>query len=167
METLNKALKISPNDEELHFLLGVIYDKDGNTKASIEKMKGVLKLNPSHAGALNYIGYTYADKGINLKEAEKFIKKALSIKPKDGYITDSLGWVYYKLGRINEAITELEKAVNLAPKDPLIIEHLGDAYSKLNILDKALEMYLRASELDPNKKELLRKIEEIKSKGNP
>ena len=125
-------------------------------------MKEVLKLDPKNANALNYIGYNYADKDINLDEAERLIKKALEIKPEDGYITDSLGWVYYKKGEIDEAIKKLEKAIKLVPKDPIIAEHLGDAYLKNSKKDRALAMYEKALKLDPNKKSLKEKIKMIK-----
>ncbi len=67
-------------------------------------MKKVIKLDPKDANALNYLGYTYTEMGQNLEEAERLIKKALTFKPGDGYITDSLGWVYYKTGRYKEAL---------------------------------------------------------------
>ncbi|MBP1720094.1 MAG: Peptidoglycan-binding LysM, partial [Deltaproteobacteria bacterium] len=76
----------------------------------IRQMRRVLENNPDHAQALNYIGYTYAEKEISLDEAEALVKRALELKPDDGYITDSLGWVYFKKGQLDKAIAELEKA---------------------------------------------------------
>ena len=125
-------------------------------------MRLVLKINPDHPQALNYIGYTYAEKGINLDEAEALIKRALELKPDDGYITDSLGWVYFKKGEIEKAVIELEKAHLLAPEDPVIAEHLGDAYASRNLIDKAIIMYERAMKLDPKKTELKEKIKKLR-----
>ncbi|MGD2271240.1 MAG: tetratricopeptide repeat protein, partial [Desulfobacterales bacterium] len=86
----------------------------------------------------------YADLGRNLDEAERLIKEALKYKPNDGYITDSLGWVYYKKGRYAEALILLKKAVELVPDDPIMLEHLGDAYLKTNDVKNALEYYQRS-----------------------
>jgi len=159
---LNRALAIIPNDEETQFYLGVIYDKAGLYEESIKAMQAVLKINPQNADALNYIGYTYADRGINLDEAEKIIKKALALKPNDGYIMDSLGWVYYKKGQYEKAAKELEKAVKYAPQDPVIAEHLGDAYLKNNLPKKAIEMYNKSLKLDPSKEEVKKKLQQLK-----
>ncbi|MBW2652719.1 MAG: tetratricopeptide repeat protein, partial [Deltaproteobacteria bacterium] len=119
--------------------------------------------NPDNADALNYIGYTYADKGINLDKAEKLIKRALELKPQDGYIIDSMGWLYFKKGNYKKAIKHLEKAAKYASEDSIIREHLGDAYLKNNLNDKALEMYERALELEPEKDELKEKIKDLRN----
>ena len=102
--------------------------------------------------ALNYLGYTYAERGTNLDEAEDLIKRALKFRPNDGYILDSLGWVYFKKKKFDEALIELEKAWKLAPNDPVIGEHLGDVYVKKNLWEKALKVYRRILELIPPKK---------------
>jgi tetratricopeptide (TPR) repeat protein len=82
--------------------------------------------------------------GINLDEAEQLVRKALQQKPGDGYITDSLGWVYYKRGQYKKALPLLKQAVGLVPDDPIIREHLGDIYSKLGMIEKARESYRRS-----------------------
>jgi tetratricopeptide (TPR) repeat protein len=124
----------------------------GQKEASIDTMKMVIKLSPDDAEALNYLGYTYADLGINLDEAETLIQTALKLKPNDGYITDSLGWVYFKRGQYSEALQLLKKAIKLVPDDPVILEHLGDVYLKLDSRDKAINYYQRS--LDNNAKDL-------------
>jgi tetratricopeptide (TPR) repeat protein len=103
-------------------------------------------LNPDNAEALNYLGYTYADHGIFLEEAEELVSKAARLRPEDGYIVDSLGWVYFKQGRFPEAARELERAGSLVPDDPVILEHLGDAYRQLGQGARALEVYRKALE---------------------
>lgn len=144
IETLQKGIALAPEHPRLHFRLGIVYDKAGNKPACIEEMKKVIKIEPDHAEALNYLGYTYAELGENLDEAEKLIKKAMDLKPDDGYITDSLGWVYFQKKRFEKAVQLLEKALTLVPDDPTILEHLGDAYSKTHNAAKALEFYRRA-----------------------
>jgi tetratricopeptide (TPR) repeat protein len=77
---------------------------------------------------LNYLGYSWVDKGMNLDRALEMIQKAIEGAPNDGYIIDSLGWAYYRLGRFDEAVEKLEQAAVLRPADPEINDHLGDAY---------------------------------------
>jgi tetratricopeptide (TPR) repeat protein len=142
----------------------------GKTDESIRYMNQVIALDPTHADALNHLGYTYAEQGIKLDEAEELIQKALEIKPKSGYITDSLGWVYYQKKEYPRAVEWLEKAARLVPDDPTISEHLGDGYSKVNKKEKALQMYQRALELKPDKEReaiLHKKIEELKETQRP
>jgi tetratricopeptide (TPR) repeat protein len=134
---------------------------------SIKEMKQVIQIDPEHANALNYLGFTYAESGMYLDEAEELIKKALKLKPNDGYITDSLGWVYFKKGLFDQAVLWLEKATRLAPDDPIILEHLADAYTKKNLLKAALKYYkmaLEKQEKEENNIKLKEKIERIKKK---
>ncbi|MBW2220805.1 MAG: tetratricopeptide repeat protein, partial [Deltaproteobacteria bacterium] len=143
-EALKKGLHNDPENPKIYFRLGVVYDKWGKKESSIVAMKKVIDLDPKNANALNYLGYTYADLGKNLEEAEQLIKEALKYKPDDGYIMDSLGWVYYKKGAFEKALQYLEKATGLVPDDPVILEHLGDVYIKLNDKERALDFYHRS-----------------------
>ncbi len=162
LQILNSGLGIAPKNVTLLFRLGVIQDKSGDKPACVATMKNVINLDPDHASALNYLGYTYAEKGINLDEAEKLISRALIQKPDDGFITDSLGWVYYQKGLYKKAVEYLEKAVELTDADPVITEHLGDAYQKEKRLDKALEAYKKAiSNAEAPVSDLKKKIEEL------
>lgn len=87
-----------------------------------------LKLRPNQPQVLNYLGYSLIDRNLKLDEALTMIKTAAQLRPQDGYIIDSLGWAYYKLGRFNDAVGALERAVKLRPEDATINDHLGDAY---------------------------------------
>ena len=80
---------------------------------------------------LNYLGYSWIDQGINLDEGMRMIRRAVEQRPDDGYIVDSLGWAYYRLGNYEEAVKHLERAVELKPDDPTINDHLGDGYWKV------------------------------------
>jgi tetratricopeptide (TPR) repeat protein len=144
LKILRSGLLRDSKNARLHFRFGVVLDKQGRKQESIEAMKNVLRLTPDDAEAMNYLGYTYADLGINLEEAEALIQGALAIKPDDGYITDSLGWVYYKQGLYSQALEWLMKAVKLIPDDPTILEHLGDLHRSMEHKDKALEYYQRS-----------------------
>ncbi|MBF0572301.1 MAG: tetratricopeptide repeat protein, partial [Desulfamplus sp.] len=144
LSLIKQGLKYAPDDTELLFRSGVILDKKGDKDGSMADMKKVIELDPEHSSALNYLGYTYAELGINLDEAEELIKRSLAIKPDDGYITDSLGWVYYKKGDYDRAIEILEKAVKLSSGDAVVFEHLGDAYRQKKSYLKAIEAYKNA-----------------------
>ena len=129
--------------------MGVIYEKTNRLSESIKEMEKVLEIDPENAEALNFIGYSYADRGMNLEEAEKMIIKALKIKPDNGYLMDSLGWVNFKKNKLNSAVKYLKQALELLPDDVNIIEHMGDVYVKLNKIKEAQEMYNRALKIDP------------------
>ena len=143
---LKEGLVLDPNNSRLYFRLGVVYDKLGRKDDSIAAMEKVIHLDPENANALNYLGYTYADMGVKLGEAEQLIRRALKQKPGDGYIIDSLAWVFYKRGQYDEALPLMEQAVTLVPDDPVVREHLGDVYSRLGLTQKALQSYRRAIE---------------------
>ena len=165
---LSEGLEKTPNDAKMHFRLGVIYDKMGDKDASMAQMKETIALDAEHASALNYLGYTYADMGLNLDEAERLIKKALSIKPDDGYITDSLGWVYFKRGQFADALEWLLKAHALAPDDPVILEHLGDAYQRTGDSQKAILQYQKALGKKPqDQAPLIEKIKRLEDARQP
>lgn len=159
---LYDAEKFFPDDPRLQFRIGVIYDKQGNRTESIERMKRVIAHNAKDVQALNFLGYSYAEMGINLDEALTYLKQAVAIRPNDGFIMDSLGWVYYKLKQYDEAARYLESAVALVEDDSTIAEHLGDVYTAQHARNKALKMYKKALKIEPGRKELTNKIRRIK-----
>ena len=109
-----------------------------------------LKLSPDQPLVLNYLGYTWIDFGINLDEAENLIKKAVKLRPNDGYFVDSLGWAYYRKGEYKRAVNELEKAVSLVPYDPIINDHLGDALFRAGYKNEAIYQWKRALLYNPD-----------------
>lgn len=160
---VKKGLKLNKKNYSLHYRLGIIYDAQKKKKLMFKHMKKVIELKPDHANALNYLGYSYADSGINLDEAEKLITKALKYKPNDGYITDSLGWVYFKKGQYKKASKWIKRALTKVPNDPVVLEHLGDIYKKLNDNVSALKYYKKALKfVEKDKDKLIRKIQMIK-----
>jgi tetratricopeptide (TPR) repeat protein len=162
-KVVEEGLKLDTENIELLFRLGVVLDKMGDKTQCLDQMRKILEINPDHADALNYIGYTYAEQGIRLDEAMDLIQRALKIKPDSGYIIDSLGWVYYQQGLYHEALKHLEKAASLVPNDPTINEHLGDVYFKKKMYRKSLEMYEKALALNhPDAEKLKARIEEVR-----
>lgn len=103
-----------------------------------------IELNPDHAHLLNYLGYSWIDRGKNLEEGEELIREAVAMLPDDGYIVDSLGWIYYLTGRMERAVEVLERAVALLPADPVINDHLGDAYWRVGRTREATFQWNRA-----------------------
>lgn len=156
-----------PDNVEVHYEYGLLLHKMDDVPGSMRQMEEVLKREPKHARALNYVGYTWADEGRNLQEAKAYIEQAVALLPKDGFVRDSLGWVYYRLGDFPAAVRELELAVALSPDDPTIYEHLGDAYVQSNDIEKARNAYLKSIEQydeKEKKEDVRRKLEGLTSK---
>ena len=112
----------NPDSKTILYSLGVIYYLQDQIPQSIEAMRQLIQIDPNNADALNFVGYTYAERGENLDEAEALIIKALEITPNKGYILDSLGWVYYQKGQYDKALEYLNRAAALEPDDPTIME---------------------------------------------
>ncbi len=144
---LETAVAKFPEEEKLRYYLGSLYDKQGNQDKGLEQMEEILKINPQNVDALNYIAYTWTQKGIRLNDAEQMLKKALTLKPDNGYVQDSWGWYLYTRGRNSEAVVELEKAAKLKPNESTILEHLADAYLKSNLREKAFQKYVDAAKV--------------------
>lgn len=158
-EVLHSALKRFPTDEALLFQKGMLFEKMRRYDESIKIMLSILSVNPMHVGALNYVGYTWAEQGKNLDDAEKFIKKALEVEPGDPFITDSLAWVYYQKGRYQEAYDLLVSAYSKVPNEFVIVEHLGDILVKLGRLSEARDYYAKALHLKPDHQDMLAKVQ--------
>ncbi len=131
-DAYSKALAVTggsgPGDWRLYYVRGIAYERSDQFPVAEKDFLKALELNPGQPQVLNYLGYSWVDKGMNLNKALDLIQKAVAASPNDGYIIDSLGWAYYRLGRFDAAVTELEQAVTLLPNDPAINDHLGDAY---------------------------------------
>lgn len=147
---------IAPDDPRnwlLYYYRGIAYQlADEWPKAEADFRKS-LQLSPNQPQVMNYLGYSWIDQGINIDEGTDLIKKAVELKPDDGYIVDSLGWAYYKIGRYPEAVAQLERAVSLRPDDPTINDHLGDAYWKAGRKLEATFQWAHARDLNPEKPE--------------
>ena len=147
INVLREGLQYNSENIDLYYRLGILLGKSKRMEESIKQMEIVIKIDPRHADALNYIGYTYADENVHLDRALEFIEKAIQYKPNSGYIINSLGWVYFRKGLYDKALTELKRAVELAPQDPAIAEHLGDVYYKKQEYGNALKAYEKAISL--------------------
>jgi len=167
IDILKNGLENTPDNTTLLFRLGAIQDKAGLKDQCIQTMKKVIQIDPENANALNYLGYTYADMGTNLDQALDLVSRAMELKPEDGYITDSMGWVYYQREDYEKAVQYLEKAAGLSEFETIIASHLADAYVKAGQLAKALATYQKAlenAEKDKPGKEESKLIQELMKK---
>lgn len=133
-DAYTKALEISggeaPADWRFYYVRGIAYERAKEWPQAEADFLKALDLNPGQPAVLNYLGYSWIDMDMHLERALEMIEQAVEAQPQDGYIVDSLGWAFYKLGRIDEAVETLERAVMLRPNDAEINDHLGDAYWK-------------------------------------
>jgi tetratricopeptide (TPR) repeat protein len=153
------ALIEDMSEEELEknpqprYLRGICLERLGRWEDAVEEFEFVLKHKPDNADALNYLGYTWVDKGVNLNRAFDMIRKAVELEPKSGAIIDSLGWAHYKLGQYSEARLKLEDAAERSPNSATIIDHLGDVYWKLGRHREAGYQWERALDFEPTDEE--------------
>ncbi len=147
--TAAAALETYRDDPELLFRLAASLEREKKTAEAVAAFERLITVRPDHAPALNYLGYMWAERGENLPRANELIKKAVDLDPNNGAYLDSLGWVCYQSGRLNEAEKYLLEAAELNPDDPTIAEHLGDVYEKRGEVGKAREAWKRALSLKP------------------
>lgn len=146
---------------EFYFQHGVIAERSGDHEAAARHFLACLEIEPSHAQALNYLGYMWAERGVNLAEAEEYIRRAVDQEPDNAAYLDSLGWVLYQQGRYHEAVVPLERASQLSAADPdaVIEEHLGDVLAKLGRRNEAVAAWERAAALEGASEEISAKLQ--------
>jgi tetratricopeptide (TPR) repeat protein len=152
----------------LFYARGITYERTKRWAQAEADFKKALELIPEGMGAnralvLNYLGYSWVDQGINLDEAFGMLRKAVELKPRDGYIIDSLGWAFYRLGRYEDAVRELERAIELRPADPVINDHLGDAYWRVGRKLEARFQWNHARDLNPEPEDLPKILQKIEN----
>ncbi len=150
----------------IFYFRGICYERSKQWPKAEADLKKALELYPEQPHVLNYLGYSWIDQGVNLDDAMGMIKRAVQQRPDDGYIVDSLGWAYYRLGDYEEATKQLERAIELKPEDPTINDHLGDAYWRVGRTLEAKFQWAHARDLKPEPEDLP-KIEEKLANGLP
>ena len=146
----------------LFYARAMAYDKLGRWPEVEADLQRALALAPEEPLLLNYLGYSWIDRGIHLDKARAMVERAVKLRPKDGYIIDSLGWALYRLGEFEEAVTTLERAVELKPVDATINDHLGDAYWRVGRHNEARFQWnraLRTAEEEPLKEQIRAKLD--------
>jgi tetratricopeptide (TPR) repeat protein len=137
-----------------YYYRGICEERSKQWSKAEADMRKALELQPEQPHVLNYLGYSWIDQGINLDEGMKMIKRAVDQRPDDGYIVDSLGWAYFRIGNYEEAVKNLERAIDLKPEDPTINDHLGDAYWRIGRTLEAKFQWAHARDLKPEPEEL-------------
>jgi len=156
-----------PDSVELRFRLAAAYERSGKRAEAATAFQELLRRAPDNSMALNYLGYMWAEKGENLPEALRMIRRALELEPGNGAYVDSLGWVYFRMGDFRQAVEHLEKAARLLPSDGTVQEHLGDALRALGRIPEARTAYERALQLgDGDTAQVRRKLDEVEQ-GEP
>jgi tetratricopeptide (TPR) repeat protein len=155
LSAYDQAFKRIPKIERRHWSLyysrGVSLERSKNWGGAEKDFLKALELQPNQPMVLNYLGYSWVDRGEKLKRALGMIEKAVRLRPNDGFIVDSLGWAHYRLGGFAKAVKYLERAITLSPQDAAINDHLGDAYWRVGRRMEARFQWRRALGLDPEK----------------
>jgi Flp pilus assembly protein TadD len=133
----------------LYYSRAIAYERAGAWPEAEADFREALVLQPGEPSVQNYLGYSLVEQGRNLDEALALIEQAVAGQPDDGYITDSLGWVLYRLGRYEEALPHMLRAVELEPVDPVINDHLGDVLWKVGRKREAEFQWRRALSFGP------------------
>jgi len=139
-----------PGNTNVLFQLGAAYERAGQVDKSEAVFLDLLSREPTHAPSLNYLGYMWADRGVNLERAEQMLIEAVGQEPHNGAFIDSLGWVYYRLGKHDLAMKQLAEAAKLLPQDPTVRLHLGEVYLALGREREALDEFQVALSNEPS-----------------
>jgi tetratricopeptide (TPR) repeat protein len=147
----------------IFYFRGICFERSKQWPRAEADMKKALELFPDQPLVLNYLGYSWVDQGLHLDEGMRMIQRAVEQRADDGYIVDSLGWAYYRIGNFEEAVKHLDHAVELKPEDPTINDHLGDAYWKVGRVLEARFQWTHARDLKPEPDELVKIDEKLKT----
>jgi tetratricopeptide (TPR) repeat protein len=166
-DAYSRAIALIPKPTKdnwaLYYSRGVSNERLKDWPAAEADLKKALALSPEESVVLNYLGYSWVDQGMHLKTAMDYIRKAVKLKPEDGYYVDSLGWAYFRLGNLSAAVEQLERAVELRPDDPVINDHLGDAYWRVGRKLEAKYQWQQSLSLKPESDQVVELEKKIKT----
>lgn len=153
-DAYGRAIDLLQSVEQRHWVLlythAIALERMGDFDRAEPVFRRTLEFVPEDPQVLNYLGYSLIEKGRNLDEALDMIKRAVAGDPESGYITDSLGWAYFRLGRYDDALPVMERAVELLPTDPILNDHLGDVYWAVGRQREARFQWRRAISFAPH-----------------
>ncbi|MGQ9619255.1 MAG: tetratricopeptide repeat protein, partial [Candidatus Aminicenantia bacterium] len=162
---INYMLERKSDNEEVYLRVGDFYEKKGEFKRAEKAVKKAISLNPNFSNAINYLAYSWAERGKNLDKALNLAKKAVNLDPENPDYLDTIGWICFKLGKISEAKKYLEKAVSKKPWEPEILEHMGFLKIKEGKEKEGIEFFEKSLEMGSENKEVIEKlIKELKKK---
>ena len=168
--SLSMVSQLEDFKESHQYYLASLYEKDKRFDKSTDLIMAMLEKDPRNAHAWNFLGYSLLERGVQISRAHEFIVNALAISPNDGYIRDSLGWYYFKIGENQKALKELEYAVKSVPKDVSIQKHLAIVYTHLKDFDSAKKWIVEAMknvQIESERKELMNVLKELEVKRIP
>ena len=148
-EALGRVTKLQERHWSLLYSRGIALERSKEWARAESDFLRALEFKPLQPYVLNYLGYSWAEQGVQLARALKMIEEAVKLRPGDGYFVDSMGWVLYRMGEFDGAVVHLERAAELRPHDPTINDHLGDAYWRVGRLKEARFQWRRALTLNP------------------
>lgn len=163
---LTSKLELLPDSAALRFQLGAALERQKKFDEAEVQFKKVLELEPDSAAALNYLGYMLADRGVRLEESVRYIQRALKQDPHNGAYLDSLGWAYFRMGKLDLAEDNLLQAVRSLRLTGVVYDHLGDLYFRKGNRDRAISYWKKALDQDDDeleKDQVARKIEDARS----
>jgi tetratricopeptide (TPR) repeat protein len=152
-----EAVKNFPESPDALFRLGSSLERSGNSAEAEKVFSRLLEMRPNDSAAQNYLGYMWADRGENLEKAHVLLEKAVGREPRNGAYLDSLGWVYFRMGKLEAAQVNLLEAHRREPDDPTIEEHLGDLSERQGNVARAVSHWERALTLKPDEPDKVRK----------
>ncbi len=169
-ETLNKdsdayhyyqrSLRVKTDNLSSLQALASLTSRLGRDEETFRTFQKIIEVDTLNAMALNYVGYTFAERNDSLEYALELVNRALAIEDDNGYYIDSRGWIFYMMGLYEDALDELKRASEIV-EDAVIFEHLGDVYLKLGERSKAKDAYKKAFDIEPNNRGVETKINEI------
>jgi tetratricopeptide (TPR) repeat protein len=162
---LDSTIGRMPENEQLLFQLGAVLERQGKVDAAETAFTKVLTLNPKSAGALNYLGYMLADRGVRLEESLAYVQQAVALDPYNGAYLDSLGWVYFRLGRLELAEENLLNAIERLRTTGVVYDHLGDLYYRKGDRAEAIRFWRQAVKQEDDeleKDQVVQKIEKAR-----
>jgi tetratricopeptide (TPR) repeat protein len=144
VDAAEKLSESKEDKESIAFMRGAMYEKMKKFDAAEAEFRKVLEFNPKNSSALNYLGYMLADRNIRLSEALELIRQAVELEPNNGAYLDSLGWVYFRMGDLDQAENYLRRAIERFSKDPTVHDHLGDVYFRQGRTKDAIAQWERS-----------------------
>ncbi len=162
-----QAIDLDPQNTDFLFRLASCLEQAGLFQEAVKEFETILAIDPNHSLALNYLGYIFADEGINLEESLRLLKKAVAQQPDNGNFLDSLGWVYYRLGKLRQAEELIIKAIKLEKNSAIILDHLGEICFALGKHQEAKLHWEKSLQLDQENLEVKKKLEKVETEVKP
>lgn len=148
-QTIERLGPVDKSQWSIYYARGVCYERAKDWSKAEADLKRALELDSNQELALNYLGYSWVDQSTNIKEGMELIRRAVQLRPNDGYFIDSLGWAHFRQREYEDAVKHLERAVELKPEDPVINDHLGDAFWKVGRKIEAQYQWKQSLDLKP------------------